>query len=126
VNGPATELPGFIRTRRHVAATSIPANLVGRRPRDGNTHRLERQPSSVSCVTDAKKRLRNRLNLLHVSLPCDDIFFASVLTAIDRSAQNMHMHANGPCQGKTSWAGSLAIGHTRSCVVLNGSDPRPS
>ena len=45
-------------------------NLVGRRPRDGNTHRLERQPSSVSCVTDAEKCLRNRLRLLHVSLPC--------------------------------------------------------
>ena len=48
-------------------------NLVGRRPRDGNTHRLERQPSSVSCVTDAEKRLRNRLSLLHVSLPSDDM-----------------------------------------------------
>src|SRR5580704_12031358 len=48
-------------------------NLVGRRLRDGNTHRLERQPSSVSCVTDAEKRLRNRLTLLHVSLPSDDM-----------------------------------------------------
>src|SRR4051812_46311500 len=48
-------------------------NLVGRRLRDGNTHRLERQPSSVSCVTDAEKRLRNRLSLLHVSLLSDDM-----------------------------------------------------
>ena len=46
-------------------------NLVGSRLRDGNTHRLERQPSSVPCVTDAEKRLWNRLTLLHVSPPSD-------------------------------------------------------
>src|SRR5262249_41638988 len=44
-------------------------NLVGRRLRDANTHRLERQPSSVSSVTDAEKRRRNRLSLLHASPP---------------------------------------------------------
>ena len=48
-------------------------NLVGRRLRDGNTHRLERQPSSVSCVTDAEKRLRNCLSLLHDSPPSDEM-----------------------------------------------------
>src|SRR3981189_1424689 len=44
-------------------------NLVRGRLWEGNTHRFERQPSSVRCVTDAEKLLRNRLSLLHVSLP---------------------------------------------------------
>src|SRR5579862_1687418 len=39
--------------------------MVGRRLRDGNTHFLEGQASSVSWVTDAEKGLRNRLSLLH-------------------------------------------------------------
>jgi hypothetical protein len=48
-------------------------NLVGRRPRYGNTHRLERKPRSVSCVTDAEKRLRNRLSLHHQLLEAKDL-----------------------------------------------------
>src|SRR5438552_278063 len=43
-------------------------NLICRRLRDGNTHRLKRQPGSVSCVTDAEKRLRNRLTSLRLRL----------------------------------------------------------
>ena len=45
-------------------------NLVGRRPRDGNPHRLKRQPSSVSCISDTEKRLGNRLSLLHGCPEC--------------------------------------------------------
>ena len=58
----------FSRTQGPKASVRM-EDLVGRRSRDGDTHRLERQPGSVSCVTDAEKRLRDRLSLLHVSLP---------------------------------------------------------
>ena len=46
-------------------------HLVGRRLRDGNTHRLQGYPGPVSRVADTQKRLRDRLCLLHVSLPSD-------------------------------------------------------
>ena len=39
------------------------------RGRPSHDLRSARLFSSVSCVTDADKRLRNRLSLLHVSLP---------------------------------------------------------
>src|ERR1700732_4661774 len=46
-------------------------HLVGRRLRDGNTHRLERESGSVPRVADSQKRLRTRLWLCHVLLPAD-------------------------------------------------------
>src|SRR5271169_5358897 len=40
-------------------------NLIGRWLRNRNANRFQRQPSSVSCVTDTKKRLRNVLSPVH-------------------------------------------------------------
>src|ERR1700722_8549557 len=45
-------------------------HLVGRRPRDRATHRFERKSGPFPRVADAKKRLRDRMCLLHVWLSC--------------------------------------------------------
>ena len=49
-------------------------HLVGPRPRDRNTHRLQWKPGPVFGVADAEERLWDRKCLLHVSLHFLNLF----------------------------------------------------
>src|ERR1700722_12571121 len=91
--------------------------FVGR-TRDGNTYRLQRQPSSVSGVTDAEEHIRNRL-LAHDSV-------SAVGTGASKTASNSASLRSNSMPTALIWGVSKLLNRVLGWSTVNHVTPSAS